>query len=157
MKGQGTVISRFFSIYYFTITGVKKIVHYTKDFIISRFHCIIFANENQPYSEINSLVQTCVIFKIKLPLITSSVVHWSLLHSGLYGRSLKMKSQQRNLKLKQSSKETFPELPMNEQYSIPSFHLEYLYLTPLQWIMLVSLYVGHFISTYYLSLNCSLK
>ena len=130
MKGQGTVISRFFSIY-FTITGVKKIVHYTEDFIISRFHCIIFANENQPYSEKNSLVQTCVILKIKLPLIASSVVHWSLFHSGLYGRSFKMKSQQRTLKLKQSSKETFPEfiLLMNEQYSIPSFHHKYLYLT----------------------------
>ena len=38
-------ISRFFFIY-FTVTGVKKIVRYTKDFIIqrfviSRFHCII--------------------------------------------------------------------------------------------------------------------
>ena len=48
LRGQGTVISRFFSIY-FTITGVKKIVCYTEDFIMSRFHCIIVVNENQPY------------------------------------------------------------------------------------------------------------
>ena len=88
----------------------------------------------------------CVIFKIKLPLITSSVVHWSLLHSGLYGRSFKMESQQRTLKPKQSSKETFPELLTNEQYSIPSFHHKYFYLTPLKWLIFVSLYVGHFIS-----------
>ena len=49
MKGQRTVISRFFSIvYYFTFTGVKNIVCYTEDFIISRLHCIIVVNENQP-------------------------------------------------------------------------------------------------------------
>ena len=35
-EGPSFVISRFFSIY-FTITGVNKIVGYTKDFVISRF------------------------------------------------------------------------------------------------------------------------
>ena len=37
---RGLVISRFFFIY-FTIAGVKKIVRYTEDFVISRFHCIL--------------------------------------------------------------------------------------------------------------------
>ena len=41
---QGFIIARFFFIY-FTITGVKKIVHYAEDFaierfVISRFHRI---------------------------------------------------------------------------------------------------------------------
>ena len=31
---------QFFSIY-FTITGVKKIVHFTEDFVIWRFYCIL--------------------------------------------------------------------------------------------------------------------
>ena len=54
-KGQGTgkicslyrgfLISRFFSIY-FAITGVEKIVHYTEDFVISRFHCTGIEKDN---------------------------------------------------------------------------------------------------------------
>ena len=53
MKGQGTdkigslergfVISRFFFIY-FAVTGVKKIVRHTKDFVISWFYCTSMQN-----------------------------------------------------------------------------------------------------------------
>ena len=34
-------LSRFFFIY-LAMTGVKKIVRYTEDFVVSRFHCICF-------------------------------------------------------------------------------------------------------------------
>ena len=44
------VISRFFFFFIcFTITGVKKIVHYTEEVVISRFHCTL-------------MVSTCLVF-----------------------------------------------------------------------------------------------
>ena len=78
---RGFVVSRFFFIY-LTITGMKNIIRYTKDFVIqrfviSRFHCHIFCFErcNSFFSHCNGYL--CAHVKISCFCVKAhQAFHW---------------------------------------------------------------------------------